>query len=159
MGKFIKEYKFDWYNRFNIKLVESKGSSEFYNNKEYQSPEHACWAEVFTEESREFVLDKVIPETLELYEKFCFLNNGECPEYLTKMLFDGVINDFDTHALRTLLRERDTEATIYAKIIKKMEEMRGKHSALFQRRIPWELSLDLETKKLYIYGRFNVVII
>ena len=160
----IKEYIFDWYDKFGIKLIESKKNHEGYGGKKFVNmPEYTFYVvlvENWTCDNH--TVDRNIPDLLRLLEKIHFLESGNLPECL-KILErreGGGLNCVYVERVLCEIAKNYNEDVIDAKIMLKTKTaIEEDRSPIFQRRIAWELSECPEEQKPCIYGRFTTGII
>jgi len=160
-----KEYVFDWYDKFEIKVIESKKNHEGYGGKKFiNMPEYTFYVNLVDNwENDNHTITIHVPKLLRLLEKIHFLEDGRLPECfsvlerrdedngLNDICVGGVLSEITKH-----YREDEVDAKILLKANKAINEDR---SPIFQRRIKWELKYDYEKQKHFVYGRFTTGII
>ena len=161
----IKEYVFDWYDKFEIKVIESKKNHEGYGGKKFVNmPEYTFYVKlVGVWECDFFTISRDIPELLRLLEKIHFLDGGILPKSLRVLerreedyeLNNIYVSDVLSEIAKDY-REDEVDAKILLKTNKAINEDR---SPIFQRRRKWILKRDCETNNAYVYGRFTTGII
>jgi len=161
----IKEYVFDWYDKFGIKVIESKKNHEGYGGKKFVNmPEYTFYIKlVGAWECDLFTISRDIPELLRLLEKIHFLDGGILPKslrVLERREEDYELNDICVSDILSEIAKDYREDEVDAKILLKTNKAISEdYSPIFQRRIKWELKEDYEKQKPYIYGRFTTGII
>ena len=156
----LGEYKQKWYDKFDIKVVRSKRHHEGYDGKELDHYELGFF--VWTPKSSdltEHILKRYVSELIRLIEKTVVLY-GYLYDFCDDIRNDGVLKEVNVGELISRFTKIHTEEWLDLNIKKKsMECYDCNKSIVFQVRIPWELGIDLENRKFYVYGRFNSTVV
>ena len=160
-----KEYVFDWYDNFEIKVIESKKNYEGYGGKKFVNmPEYTFYVNLHdTFELDNHTVNVNLPVLLRLLEKIHFLEGGILPECLIALQRrdeDYELNEIWVTDVLSEIAKHYKEDEVDAKILLKANAAISEdRSPIFQRRIKWELKYDYEKQKHFIYGRFTTGII